>query len=151
VTDSPEGWMFRGAMFNGRDLSEHPIDIRDDLAGIVIEFTDRWTGIRGSVMSPPGRTAVDTLIVVFPTDTTRWSTPAPTARRLRSVRPRENGEFALSSVPTGDYYIVAIPDDRGGDWQDPAFLDVLSRDATRITINDGDQRVVDLRRKDIRP
>ena len=44
VLDSPVGWMFTGAMHNGRDLSEHPVEVRDDLAGVAIEFTNRWTG-----------------------------------------------------------------------------------------------------------
>ena len=42
-------------MYNGRDLSEYPVEVRDDLAGIAIEFTNRWTGLRGIVTTPSGQ------------------------------------------------------------------------------------------------
>ena len=69
---------------------------------------------------------------------------------MRSARVRANGEFSFASVPVGDYYLTAIADEDGADWQDPDVLDALSRAATRITINDGDQKTVTLRRRDSR-
>ena len=150
VTDSPIGWMFKGAMFKGRDLSEFPIELGDDVDGISIEFTDRWTGIRGIVTTPSVQVDDAALVILFPTDSSRWRTSAPVARRLRSTRVRTNGEFSFASVPTGEYYITAIGDEDGADWQDPGFLDVASRSAARITINDGDQKMITLRRKDTR-
>ena len=150
VLDSPVGWMFKRAAFNGRDLSEYPVEVRNDLAGIAIEFTDRWTGLRGIVTTPTGQTDAAALVLLFPTDSSRWSSYGPGARRMRSARVAANGEFSFMSVPVGDYYLTAITDEDGSDWQDPDVLDALSRGAVRITINDGDQKTVTLRRKDSR-
>ena len=66
---------------------------------------------------------------------------------MRSARVRDNGEFSLGSVPVGEYYLTAILDEDAADWQDPAGLDALARTATRITINEGDQKTVTLRRQ----
>ena len=150
VTDSPVGWMFKGAMLNGRDLSEYPLEVRNDLAGISIEFTDRWTGLRGIVTTPSGQTDSAALVLLFSTDSSHWRAYTPGARRMRSTRVTASGEFSFSSVPVGDYYLTAIPDEDGSDWQDPDVLDVLSRAAARITINDGDQKTVTIRRKESR-
>ncbi len=150
VTDSPVGWMFTGAMYNGRDLSEYPVEVRDDLAGITIEFTNRWTGVRGLVTTPSGQIDSGALVLLFPTDPGRWRTYTPSARRMRSARVRDNGEFSFGSVPVGEYHLTAIADEDAADWQDPAVLDALARAATRITINDGDQKTVTLRRRDSR-
>ena len=148
VTDSPVGWMFKGAMLNGRDLSEHPIEVRNDLAGISIDFTDRWTGLRGIVTTPTGQTDSAALVLLFSTDSSHWRAYTPGARRMRSTRVSATGEFSFSSVPVGDYYLMAIADDDGSDWQDPDVLDALSRAAVRITINDGDQKTVTIRRRE---
>ena len=145
VTDSPLGWMFKGAMLNGRDLSEHPIEVRDDLAGISIEFTDRWTGLRGFVTTATGQVDSGALVLLFPTDSSRWRSYAPGARRLRSSRVRPDGQFSFASIPVGDYYVAAIGDEDGGNWQDPEFLDAVSRSAVRVTIDDGDQKTITLR------
>jgi hypothetical protein len=150
VADSPVGWMFKGAMLNGRDLSENAIDVGDDLAGIAIEFTDRWTGLRGVVTTPAGQIDAAALVLLFPTDSSRWRTYTPAARRMRSARVTAHGEFSFASVPIGEYYVTAIGDENGADWQDPRLLDALSRSAHRVTINDGDQKTLTLRRKDAR-
>ena len=147
VTDSPVGWMFRGAMLNGRDLSEHPVEVRNDLAGISIEFTDRWTGLSGIVTTPTGQTDSAALVLLFTTDSSHWRAYTPGARRMRSTRVTASGEFSFSSIPVGDYYLTAIADEDGADWQDPDTLDALSRGAARITIHDGDQKTVTIRRR----
>ena len=145
VLDSPAGWMFKGALYNGRDLSEYPVEVRDDLAGITIEFTSQWTGLRGLVTTPSGQIDSGALVLLFPTDSTRWRAYTPSARRMRSARVRDNGEFSIASVPVGEYHLAAIADEDGSDWQDPDVIDTLARAATRITINDGDQKSVTLR------
>jgi len=147
VTDSPVGWMFKGAMYNGRDLSEHPTEVHDDLAGISIQFTDRWTGLRGIVTTPTGQIDSGALVLLFSEDSSRWRTYTPGARRMRSARVSPDGEFSFGSIPVGDYYVAAIADEEGGNWQDPDFLEVLSRSATRVTIDDGDQKTITLRQR----
>jgi hypothetical protein len=150
VTESPVGWMFKGAMYNGRDLSEHAIEVSDDLAGITLEFTDRWTGVRGVVTTPTGQIDSAALVLLFPTDSARWRAYTPGARRMRSARVRASGEFSFGSVPAGDYYVAAIADEDAADWQNPEFLDAVSRSAMRLTIDDGGQKTITLRRRNTR-
>jgi protocatechuate 3,4-dioxygenase beta subunit len=141
VTGSPPGWMFKSAMLNGVDVSETPFDFGADLADLVVAFTDRWTGLGGTVQ---GVAAAAAIVVVFPVDAQRWVDYGSMPRRLKSARATAQGKFGISSLPPGDYFAIAIPEDQAGDWRDPATLDALARIATRVSIGDGEYRTIDL-------
>jgi hypothetical protein len=147
VVDSPVGWMFTRATYNGLDRSEYPVDVDDDLSGIALEFTDRWTGLRGVVTTPSGQIDSAALVLLFPTDAARWRVSPPGNRRMRRARVSENGDFSFGAVPIGEYYVAVVDDEEAGDWQDPESLEQISRSATRVTINDGDQKNITLRKR----
>lgn len=145
VRGSPVGWMFKTATYGGRDVADAPLDLSgNDATGVVITFTDRWTGVRGAVTLPSGRHTADALVILYPTDPQYWTNYGQSVRRIKSARTSRTGEYVFNSVPIGSYYIVAVPDERAGDWQDPAFLQALTSIATPITIHDGDKRVQNL-------
>jgi hypothetical protein len=146
VVNSPAGWMFKAAMLNGADVSETPFDFNKD-AGLTLVFTDRWTGISGAAQGP-GSDGV--AIVVFPTDAARWSGDGFAPRRFKSTRANARGEFGVSALPPGDYFVAAIPDEQTDDWRNPAMLDALARVATRVTIMDGEHSRVALRVSEVR-
>lgn len=150
VLGSPEGWMFKSAMFNGRDAADTPLELQGaDATGVVVTFTDRWTGIRGSVAPVGGKTA-DAIVLLFPTDSQSWTNYGMNVRRIKSAKTSRTGEYSFRSIPPGDYYLIAIADEQAGDWQDAKFLEALARDARHITIADGDFRVENLQLHTIR-
>jgi hypothetical protein len=138
VQNSPADWMFESAMFNGVDVSETPFDLTRDVEDIVLKFTDRWSGIRGLVR---GEGADAAAVLAFPADSQAWG---GSRRRLRSTTASPEGKFGISSLPPGEYFIVAIPDEQAFGWTDGKTLDALVRIATRITITAGEFRTVDL-------
>jgi hypothetical protein len=151
VAGSPKGWMFKTATYNGRDVADAPLDLQGgDANGVVITFTDRWTGMRGVVQAPRGGPDADAVVLVFPTDAHGWASYGTNVRRVRSVRTSRTGEYSLHSLPIGDYYVIALPDEQAVDWQDPKFLEGLVLGARRVTIGDGDQPVQDLRTREVR-
>lgn len=149
VTGSPVGWMFKTATYGGRDIADHPLELNgSDASGVVITFTDRWTGVRGFVTQSSGRVSTDAIVVLFPTESQFWA--LPNARRIKSARATRTGEYVINSVPVGSYYIVAVPDEQAGDWRDPKFLQMLVSGATQIAIHDGEKRVQNLQLREIR-
>lgn len=144
VGGSPTGWMFKSAMFEGRDLSESPFDLMKDMTGVVVTFTDRWSGIGGVVRSAQGSGDDSATVLVFPTDAQGWTSTGLNPRRLRSTRTNAKGDFGLSSLPAGDYYVVAVPEEQAADWRDPKFLEAAARAATQVTILEGEQKKLDL-------
>jgi hypothetical protein len=147
VGNSPAGWMFKNVTLDGRDVSETPFDFQRDVGDLVITFTDRWSGISGSVQG----TAVDgASVVVFPIDAQSWTNYGSNPRRLKAARASAQGRFGISSLPPGDYYAVAIPEEQTADWRDPKMLEELARVATRISIGEGEHKTIDLSMKEVR-
>jgi hypothetical protein len=147
ITNSPQGWMFKSAMLDGVDVSETPFELTSRTGEIVVTFTDRWSGMSGTVQGAGSDAAA---VIVFPTDAQRWDTPASNPRRLRLVRTNTKGAFGVSSLPPGDYFVVAVADDDSGDWRDGARLDALSRAATQVTILDGEHKTLNLQLREVR-
>lgn len=147
VVNSPEGWMFKSAMLNGLDVSETPFELTRDVPDLVLTFTDRWSGIDGAVRGPNADAAS---VLVFTTDSQAWTTAGPNSRRFHSARAGAGGQFGISSLPPGDYYVAAVADEDADDWRDPATLDTLARTATHITILEGEHKTLDLRVQEVR-
>jgi hypothetical protein len=141
VRNSPSGWMFKGAMLDGVDVSLTPFDLTRDISDLVLVFTDRWSGVAGAVQ---GARADRATVLVFPVESGAWINAGPLPRRLRAARVDAQGRFAIRSVPPGDYYVVAIRDDESGDWRDPATLETLARIATQLSIAEGEHKTIDL-------
>jgi hypothetical protein len=147
VQNSPPGWMFKGAMLNGVDVSETPFEFTRDVADLVLTFTDRWSGMAGTVQ---GTGAASAMVLAFTTNAQAWNDQGTSPRRLKSARANARGEFGLSSVPPGDYYVIAVPEEQAADWRDPKVLEALARQATEVSIGEGEHKTLDLRIKEVR-
>jgi len=147
VSNSPQGWMFKAALLNGVDVSETPFDFTKDISDLLLVYTDRWSGLSGTVQ---GQGADAATVIVFTTDAQAWNDSGPSPRRLRSARATAAGQFGISSLPPGDYYVAAVREEDAADWRDASFLDALARVATRITILEGEHRSIDLQLREVR-
>jgi hypothetical protein len=134
-----QGWNFRAAMVNGRDISDTPIELESgDVAGVILSFSDRTSELAGQV-TVDGDSTEPTTVMAFPTDPTAWVGYGTVSKRLATTRADANGNFSLQGLPTGEYYVVAVPDKSAGDWPNPTYLETLSSVATRVRIRDGEK------------
>lgn len=139
VKASLQGWNFRAALANGRDISDTPIDLDSgDLAGVILSFSDRTSELTGQVTVESGSTDATT-VMAFPTDPTAWVGYGSVSKRLQTTRAAGNGDFSIKGLPGGDYYVVAVPDKAAGDWPSPQYLERLSGLATRVRVRDGEK------------
>jgi len=151
VTGSPPGWMFKSATISGHDVADTAIDLRDhDVIGVVVAFSDKWSGLSGNVQGAGGAVDANALVVVFPTDTETWSSSGFNPRRVKSVRPSKTGQYNFPVLPPGDYYVAAIRDEASADWRNATFLESLARGARRVTIGDGERKTQDVRTVEVR-
>ena len=150
VINPPGGWDVRSIMLGGVDASDTPVDLEDkDLAGALITFTDRVSALSGTVKSAQGAADNAAAAVIFPVDSRTWTYNNP--RRIRMTRVSKSGTYTFNGLPDGDYFLIAIPEEVASEWQDPRFLDAMSREATRVTMVEGDKRTQDLERRNVRP
>ena len=62
-----------------------------------------------------------------------------------------SGVYTIDHLPPGDYYAIAIEAADIDGWRDPATLEALASQATRLTVAAGDApKTLDLRVKAIR-
>jgi len=152
VANPPGGWGVRSIMINGVDASDTPVALEDkDLSGAIITFTDRVSALSGTVKGPQGSADDAAAIVIFPADNRAWMNYGTNSRRVRMTRSSKSGTYTFNGLPEGDYFVIAIADEVASEWQDPRFLEAMSREATRVTIVEGDKKAMDLERRAIRP
>ena len=151
VGATPPGWYLQSVTYNGRDVTETPLDLEStDATGVVFTLTDRLTEMTGTVRTAAGTSDAGATVIVFPSDAQTWSSSWLNPRQFRSARVEATGAFRISPLPAGDYYVAALPDEISRDWQEPAFLDALSRVASRMHIAEGEKKTQDLRVREFR-
>lgn len=131
----PRGWTILSATTGAHDLLDDPIDIRANLADLVLTLTDRPLGsIGGSAVRLDGQPAPGATVLVFPADASKRQDTSPAARRLRAVRAQESGAFVVANLPPGDYLTLAMDADPPAGWQDPQRLQGWEHSATRVAL-----------------
>ncbi len=144
------GWQFRSSVVDGRDCATVPLDLQGDVSGLVITMTDHPSELSGTVRDENGRLDPKAAVLVLSANRTDWSNFGETPRRLRNLRPTPSGVYKVLGLPPGPYLIAAIPDAQAGDWQDPRFLQLVSRTALRITLGDGEKKTQDVVTRPVR-
>ena len=137
------GWMIKSAFLNGADVTES-ITFRDeDVTGLEVELTNKVPDVSGLVTDGKGDPVANYFAIAFPQDQEKWTAPGP--GRTAMVRADEQGRFRFRTLRPGDYYIVAVEHVQTGEWMDPAFMESVRTRATRVSLNEGDTQVLDLK------
>jgi hypothetical protein len=145
VTGAPQGWTLRSATFGGRDITETALELKDEsAAGVVLAFTDRPSELKGTVRNGSGNPDATASVIVFPVEQAGWVDTGSQPRRIKTSRTGKDGSFTIGPLPPGEYHVVAIENSAPRSWQDPAYLDAISRSATTVRIGEGDSRSITL-------
>lgn len=138
----PDGWNVKSIRANGKDITDTPIEFRGSEQMIVqVVLTNRISELSGSVKTN-GNTVTSASVVLFPEDPAQWVFPA---RRVRMVRVDQNGVFRIKSLPAGERYLaLAVDYLEQGEFQDPVFLERMKGRALPFSLNDGENKNLDL-------
>ena len=141
-----KGWTLRSVMAANRDLLDDPIELLPGtvIRDVTILFSDSPSELSGSLQSASGQPTTDYHIVLLPEDRTLWR---PGSRRIRSARPSTAGRFVFSNVPTGSYLLAALTDLDPLDLLDLSFLEQIAPAGVKVSVNEGEKKVQDLRIK----
>jgi len=136
-------WAQARASLNGRDLLDGPGDVSADAANeLVLTYTDRPAGIRGTLVTPPNRHAGDYFIVVLPADRSLWQ---PGSRRIRQLRAAQDGSYDVPYLRPGEYLIAALTDLDPEDLYKRSFLEALAGSAAKVSLSEGQTLVQNLK------
>jgi hypothetical protein len=131
-------------MADGKDTLDFPLEVKpgENLSNVNVEFTDKFTDLKGTIQGQTGQPTSDFTVIIFPSDQRYW---IPLGRRVRSVRPSTDGKFSVTGLPAGDYRIAAVTDVEPGGWNDPAFLQQLMNASLSVRLVDGTPVTQDVR------
>jgi hypothetical protein len=145
------GWFVHSVTLGGKDITDQVLDLQADTTSLVVTYTDRPSNVSGTVTDERGAASPTAVVLVFPVDPQRWSGYGASPRTLKSALTTRSGVYAIAHLPPGDYYAIAIGDADLDGWRDPATLEKLANQATRLTVAAGDApKTLDLRVKAIR-
>jgi protocatechuate 3,4-dioxygenase beta subunit len=141
----PKGWFFKRVTVNGEDVTDKGIEFKpgEDVSGIDIELTNRSTTLNGTVTDDRGQALKDYTVVIFAEEQAKWGLAMN--RWTASARPDQEGRFRFSNLPPGAYNAIAVEYVASGEWTDPEWLARAAKKATRITLDEGGSKTLDLK------
>lgn len=140
----PPGWTLKGVFLGGTDITDTPTEFRtsDDAAALQVVLTNRTTEVSGGVTDDRGRVSREYVVVVFAEDSQRWGAQS---RYIKTGRPDQDGRFKIRDLPPEHYLVVAVDYLEEGEHFDPAFLERVRSRATRVTLEEGEIKAIDLK------
>jgi len=150
AANAGRGWSLKSITAGGVDVSERPLDLQEDTAGVVVTFTDRVSNLTGVVRTSNGAPDNAAAVLVFPSDSRTWIDYGTNPRRMRLARTTDTGAYRFAALPPGDYYVVAISEEFANDWQDPEFLQAVAAFATIVSVGEGLDATRDLTTQAVR-
>ena len=151
-------WVLKSAMWQGRDLTRSPIELKDDeISGVIATFTNRPAQISGHVRNVQGAPEKAATVLLMPADPAGWADYGT----FLSVGATPTGAYTFSRVPAGDYILVAVVEAPAGpnaidvpgvlrDWRNPAFLRAVSGAGVRVRVGDSEVATQELKATVIR-
>lgn len=140
----PDEWMVKSVTLGGRDVTDVPVSFvrgQPDIEGLQIVLTRNGAHVTGQVVDASGAPAGDNTVIVFSEDRATWT---PASRFIKATRPDRAGQFSIAALPAGVYFVVAKDFVIDGQWEDPAYLQSVVNDATRIELKAGASESVKL-------
>ena len=144
------GWFVDAVVLDGKNIADTAVDLQTITSPIVITYTDKPTGLSGTVKSADGRPSDTATVLTFSTNRDHWTGYGLRPRRVKDVPASRAGAFAFENLPPGEYYVIAVDSGAISGWMDPKNLEALARDAATIRIAGGISKTLDLTMKVIR-
>ena len=139
------GWYLKSITLKGVDVLDAPIDLSDDVADIVLTFTDKVTELSGRARSGSGKPESAALVVVMPANQARWVEFGKAPHRFQTTRADPDGNFRIVGLPPGEYIVSAIEQGSSLVWQSRPALELLARAGVHTSLRDGEASSVIVR------
>ena len=134
----PSGWYVTSVVWQGHNVVDAPLALgTNDVTDIVVTLSDKPAKIDGDVYGADDQPALTSTVLVFPVDQDLWTEYGRTSPRMDAARVNHEGKFSTRPLLEGRYYMIAVADETAVDWQDPATLARLAKQAKQVTVRDG--------------
>ncbi len=144
VLGLPAAMSVKAVVLGTRDVTDVGIEVASlaRVSGVRIVITSRVTELSGAIHDRDGRPVRDYVVLAFSADRSKWTHPQ--LRYTRIARPDQQGRYAVTGLPPGEYSVVALENLEAGTSDDPEVLARLEASASRVRLIEGEARVLDL-------
>jgi len=144
--NAPQGWTLKSVLLNNEDIIDVPLDVPpgQHVTGVKVVLTKQISTVTGTVTDARKQPVLDATVVLFPVDERLRGYQS---RFIRSARPNQQGTFSITATPPGEYLAVAVQALEDGQSGDPEFLASIEPFATRLTMEEGESKTVNLELK----
>jgi hypothetical protein len=140
----PEGWATKEIQFDGHDVIDLPVNFgaASSRARLDIVLTNRVAATAVRVADEQGAPVTSYQVVILPADANRWKAALwhvpgmPSRDGELKLGPRVPGDYLLAALPQEDYHVLL---------HKPARLASIAAAARRVTLVEGENRIVELR------
>ena len=137
----PTGWTLKAVRIGGTDVIDTGYEFgKEDVTGVEMVVTGRITELTGNVRGHDKQAVTDYVVMAFSTDSGHWVSGS---RRIGTARPDQNSTYRLRALPPGSYYVIAL-EAMPEDWGNPELLETLKDRATKVRLDEGETRTLEL-------
>ena len=130
-------WWLKSITIDDLEMLDQPLEIPANAKSMRVVFAGQASQLSGVVTDRDGAAVSDGYVVVFSDDPKTWFLHS---RRVAAVRLKADGRYAVSNLPSGDYFVAVSSDLEHNEWFDAERLAALRATAARVTIG-GNQAV----------
>ncbi len=141
------GWIAKSISWRGRDYTDAPFDAAEtqDFDDVRVVVTNQGAALSGVVRDERGAPARDGRVVIFPAKPDLWANFGLWPSRIRVLSAGSDGRYTISSLPEGEYRVIAVDGSSEAVQLDPEFFLRVERRATLASLSWGQSRNLDLR------
>lgn len=138
------GWGLKAVLLHGRDITDDPtLFTAKDSGHLQVVFTGRAPAVEAVVTGEGGKPATEGVVVLFGQDERTWLSRLS---MTRTGRIGKDGKVTIGALREGNYFAAAVtPETLRNGVPDRELLAELSKVATRVTVNAGETRSIDLK------
>lgn len=129
---------------DGSDVLDGSFEVRSEAAELtaIVRLVPALASLSGQVIVGPLGNPEDYVLVLFPSEPTLWRHGS---RRLVASRPGPDGRFTMPGLVSGRYWLAAVGDFGGAEWQVSSFLERLTAGAMAVVVEPGEALVQNVR------
>jgi hypothetical protein len=129
-------WIVKSITWKGRDYTTQPFDgaAAEEFADVVVTVTNMVPELTGAVRGGGDVPRERAMVVAFPVDPSLWRNTGWLPAHMKTASVSADGTYRFTTLPAGDYYVVAIDRAMLATWRDPTVLADLQRSAARVAL-----------------
>ena len=130
----------KDVQYAGSSALEDGFAVKGGAAGTLeITLSSRGARVQGTVADSDGLRAVGVRVVLVPEPSRRAQSTL-----FKAQTTDQYGHFELRGIAPGDYKLFSWEEAESGAWEDPEFLKPFEGKGEKITLQEGDQKTINL-------